>query len=96
MLLIVNVLADIIHLLKIVVLCDMFFLFQRRKLEYKGIHLGISVLVVSVISLCIYIFDHDVIESIAYVIAIILVLYALYREKFISVVFVGIWSAVAL
>lgn len=96
MLLTINVLADVIHLLKIVVLCDLFFLFQRRDPEHKGIYLGIASVVVSAISLCIHIFDYEVIELFVYIIAIILILYVLYREKATSVVFVAIWSVVAL
>lgn len=96
MLLSINVLADIIHLLKIVVLCDMFFAFPRRKLEHNRIYLSVAIVIMSVLSLFIHIFDNDEIEACVYIVAIVLMLCMLYRENLGRIVVVALWSIFAL
>lgn len=96
MLLCFNVLADIIHLMKIVLLCDMFFLFERRKQQYNKIYMSVAVAIMCGVSSFIHIYNNDEMETCIYILAIILMLCMLYKEKVYSVVVVALWSIFAL
>ena len=96
MLLSINVLADIIHLLKIIVLCDMFFAFQRRQLKHNRLYVSVAIVIMSVLSLLIHVFDNDEVETCIYIVTIVLMLCMLYREKVHSVIVVTLWSILAL
>ena len=77
----VYVLADIIHLVKIIVLCDMFFLLHRRDIKHKGALFAILGIVMSGVSVFIYKYDNDFIEFCIYVVALILMILLVYKEK---------------
>ncbi len=96
MALFICVLADIIHFLKILVTCNMFFSFQKRKLSHYRLIWGLVGSIVCVMSAFIYFYDNDIIETFIYVIVIILLIYLLHKEKFLNVLIVVIWMILAL
>ena len=92
----VCVLADIIHLVKTIILCDMFFEFRRRKFASKRLLLAVAGLAMSLVSIVIYIFDNHIMETFLYVIAIVLLMCMLYSEKLHIVIIVALWMVLAL
>lgn len=96
MMLFIHILADIIYLVKIIVLCDMFCLFQRRKLEHKRMWLMVSGVVMSGVSSFIYLYDNELIELMAYFVALIALIFLLYEEKLHSVLGVVMWIVLVL
>lgn len=92
----VYVLADIIHLVKIIVLCDMFFEFRRKELSNNRLLLAIASLVMSLISIFIYAYDNHILETFVYIIAIVILICLLYREKIYNVIIVVVWMILAL
>lgn len=85
------VLADIIHLFKVFIVCDMFFSFRRRTIEYKGIYFAIVGIVMSGISAFIYLYNNDVVELGIYIFALVLFLCMLYRENLQRTVVTVLW-----
>ena len=94
--LLIWVLADIIHFAKIIVVSEMFFSFQKRRLECVKHKLVFSVFAMIGMSAFIYFFDNHFIESFLYVVAIILFVYWLYGERLLSVTIVVTWMVLAL
>lgn len=92
----VYVLTDIVHLIKILVLCDMFFSLQRRDIEHKGIVLMVAGIIMSGTSAFIYYFNNDEIETVIYIVAIVFLIYLLYVERLMFVFAVTLWMTVAL
>lgn len=90
------VLADIIHMVKILVTCNMFFSFRKREFRNYGCALMFAGAIMGVISAVIYIYDNHIIETILYVITIILLLAMLYREKISSIIIVTFCMLIAL
>lgn len=85
------VLADIIHLVKIILLCDVLFEFRRRKIWDNRVLFGCIGFIVSILSIIIYTYDNEAVEIIAYIVAIMVLLSILYNEKVHSVAIVSIW-----
>lgn len=85
------VLADIIHLVKIILLCDGLFEFRRRKIWDNRVLFGCIGFIVSILSIIIYTYDNEAVEIIAYIVAIMVLLSILYNEKVHSVAIVSIW-----
>lgn len=94
--LLICVLADIIHFTKILVTCNLFFVFQKREFESKWLMLTIATLVLGGMSSAIYIWDNHILETFLYAITIIALLFMLYKEKIYSIVIVTIWMLFAL
>lgn len=92
----INVLADLIHLIKIVVLCDVFFEFHRRKIEYKKILLPIALTAMSGTSVFIHLYDNDLIETFVYIAALVLLIFLLYKEKLLGIFLMVVWGVMAL
>lgn len=92
----INVLADLIHLIKIVVLCDVFFEFHRRKIEYKKILLPIALIAMSGTSVFIHLYDNDLIETFVYIAALVLLIFLLYKEKLLGIFLMVVWGVMAL
>ena len=91
-----HVLADIILFINMLILCDMYFVFQTRNAKYNKAFIGISSGLVCAISIFIYLFDMDVIESLIYLITMVSVVFILYKENFFRVVIVVFWMLLAL
>ena len=77
----VHVLEDIIHLAKMIILLDVFFLFHKRELNHRGLLLYLSGLGMGVVSAFIYLHDNIVLESIVYFIVLIALTAMLYEES---------------
>lgn len=96
MVLLLCILADIIHFIKIIVACNMFFSFRRRKICHNPFVLTLVGGIVSIMSTFIYFYNNHIIETAIYLIVTILLIYLLYKEKIYSVVIVSIWIIFAL
>ena len=88
MALFIHVLADIIHLMKVIVLCDKFFSLPHRKWEHKRLMLVLSGLVIVATSTFIFIYNNDIIESLSYILVIMALVYLLYKEKISRIIIV--------
>ena len=91
-----SVFGDMVYLIKILVLCNVFFVFEkrvflRRKLVMAGV--GLIMCAASAIK---YICGEDILEKFVYVTLIILMIYLLYKEKILRVVPTTIWMIIAL
>lgn len=92
----IYVLADIIHLAKVLVLCNMFFPFRRRELEHKKIVWVAATTVMGVVSAFIYLYDNDDIEMFIYVVALVMLLHVFYRERTHIVLIATLWMILVL
>lgn len=88
----IYVLADIIHLIKMVLFCDGLFVLKRREIGENRIFLGIIGIIYGGLSVFIYRYENEAIEMLLYMIAIVVLLLVLYREKLFIVTVVAIWS----
>lgn len=87
----IYVAIDIIHLIKIILLCDKFFMFEKRESKHKGFMLTVNAMIMVAISVCIYLWDNDYVETVVYVMAICAMLCWMYKEKISSMVISSIW-----
>lgn len=85
----VQLLADTIHFMKMIVLCNLFFTLKKRGGKYNGLLTIFAGLIIMLTSAFIYIFDNDFIEIILYIIIFIGVLCVLYSEKIYYIVVVA-------
>ena len=90
MALIIYVLADIIHLVKILVLCNMFFALQKREGLYNKWMIMLAGCVMAITSVFIFIHENYIIETLIYAIVIIGLIFMLYSEKPSRVVIVAV------
>ena len=90
------VLADIIHMVKILLTCNVFFSFRKREFRRYGCALMMAGAIMGTMSAIIYIYDNHIIETILYVITIILLLVMLYREKIGNIIIVTFCMLIAL
>lgn len=84
--LLVYLLTDYIHFAKLIVLCNMFFVLQKRKVQHSGLMYLLASLVITATSVFIFFYDNDLIEILLYTVVIIGLSCALYQEKFYNVV----------
>lgn len=88
------VIADIILVINMFLLCEIFLRLRKKKWIYnKAIWLVASVFMV-VVSLLIHLWDHDIIETIIYVLAICLLMFVFYKEKVFTIFFSTVWVIV--
>ncbi len=92
----VCLLTDISIFIQMVILCDMFFVFQKREEKNNKKRLVIAGLIMSMVSLIIYICRDYVIETVIYIMLITLLLCMLYSEKFTNIALVSTWLIFAL
>lgn len=92
----IYVLADIIHLAKVLVLCNMFFSFCRRELEHKKIVWVAATTVMGGVSAFIYLYDNDDIEMFIYIVALVMLLHLFYREKTQIILIATLWMILVL
>ncbi|MBQ6815414.1 MAG: GHKL domain-containing protein [Lachnospiraceae bacterium] len=88
----VFVIADILHLIKIIFLCDKLFMFKKRENKQKILMMIVATM--SCISIGIYLGDNDGIETIIYIVSICIMLIFLYNEKISSILISSIWIIV--
>ena len=85
------VVTDIIHLIKIILLCNMFFMFEKRYNNRKKIVVVFSVIFTALSSCITYLCDNKVIGTIVYLLSIIIIMSVFYKEKITSLVMYAIW-----
>ena len=84
------VFTDIIHFLKIIITCDLFFSFQKRDLKHIKMVWAIAMLSVGCVSATIYIHDNHILETFLYIAVMMIIIYILYQEKILNVIFITI------
>lgn len=92
----VHVLADMIHLAKIIILFDVFFVFHKRVFDHRRLILCLMGLGMGGVSAFIYCHNNIFLEMIVYFIALTALTAVLYEEKIHYVVVVIIWALFAL
>lgn len=92
----VCLLTDIVTFIQMVILCDMFFSFQKREEKHNIKRWAIASLSMSIVSVLIFICKKDVMETIIYIMLITLLLYMLYSEKITNIALVSTWLIFAL
>lgn len=85
------VLTDIIHMLTILLLCEMVFRFDKSKNVYKVWMWLVVVLATLGVSIGIYLGDHPIIEALAYTIIVCFALCLIYKGKVMSIVLSALW-----
>lgn len=92
----INIIADIIHFLKIFLVCDMYFFFERKRFRHKWIMLTLTNTIVAGMSVFVYMYDNYFIEALIYTLTIILLLCIFYKEAIYTIVITTIWTIFAL
>lgn len=87
----IYLIADLMHLVKIILLCNMIFMFKKRESKHKKTVLIVIAIVMIGISLGIYLWNNDTIETIVYILAVCIMLCYLYDEKFSSMITSSVW-----
>lgn len=86
-------LADILHLLKILMFCDMFFSFRKRQIEHKAIFWAAVGIIMSGVSAFIYLYDNDDLELGVYILTLVIFFCLLYRGSRKRIVVTVLWIA---
>jgi len=92
----VHVLADMIHLAKIIILLDVFFEFHKRQLNHRRLLLYLAGLVIGGVSVFIYFDNNVIVELVVHFIVLTALTALLYEEKIYYIVVVMIWMISAL
>lgn len=91
-----SVMGDMVHLIKILVLCNVFFVFEKRVFLHRKLVMAGVGLIMCAASAIKYICGEDILEKFVYITLIILMIYLLYKEKILRVVTTTIWMIIAL
>lgn len=91
-----SVMGDMVHLVKILVLCNVFFVFEKRVFLHRKLVMAGVGLIMCAASAIKYICGEDILEKFVYITLIILMIYLLYKEKILRVVTTTIWMIIAL
>lgn len=84
---IIYVLADVLHFLKILCFCDLIFMFHKRKrISFMSLFIGMMAL-----SVCFYSIKANLISSLVYIVVLCLAIYMIYDEKRYVLLFCGLW-----
>ena len=86
------IIADIIHFFTFFVVCDMFFGFERKRVEHKWLIRMLNCINVVGVSAFVYMYDNYFIEMLIYIIAIIFWLLICYKEAIHTIVVTAIWT----
>jgi len=92
----VYVLADIIHLAKMIILLDVFFAFRKRELNHRRLILYLAGLGMGGVSAFIYFQNNITVDLVVHFIVLITMTALLYEEKIHYVVVVIIWTSFAM
>ncbi len=85
---IMYVLTDALHLLKIIILCDLIFMFRKRKRKYVTV---VSTAVMLILSLLLHIYNNDMISFVSFLITLCLYICLIYDEKIYELIISSIW-----
>lgn len=83
-----SVLTDLIHLLKLSLLCDLFFQFKRQKDKTKYFII-LSVMISTSVGM--YLYDNDFIEMLVYIVVICISICMLHSEKMYIKIISALW-----
>lgn len=86
------ILADIIHYLTIIIVCDMFFGFKRKKVKHEWLMQILNYMAVAGISAFVYLYNNYYVELPMYILTIILLLFIHYKEALHIIVVTAIWT----
>lgn len=96
MALFVHVLADMIHLAKMIILLDVFFAFRKRELNHRRLVLCLAGLAMGGVSAFIYFQNNITVDLVVHFIVLTTMTALLYEEKIHYVVVIIIWVSFAL
>lgn len=82
------VLTDALHLLKIVILCDLIFMFRKRKAKYIIV---VSTNGMLILSLLLHIYNDDIISFVSFFIALCIYICLIFDEKTYELIISGVW-----
>lgn len=82
------VLTDALHLLKIVVLCHLIFMFRKRKTKYIIV---VSTTGMLILSLLLHIYNNDIVSFVSFLIALCIYICLIYDEKIYELIISGVW-----
>ena len=87
------ILADIIHIIKLVLIGSIFFKFQLR-IQKKNIFLYIVVILVMLsASVLIFFIENSFLKLVVYLVSVVGMFLAIYREQIVKLVFFSMWSS---
>lgn len=92
----VHVLADMIHLAKMIILLDVFFAFRKRELNHRRLLLCLAGLAMGGVSAFIYFHNNSYFEMMVHLIVLTALITMLYEEKIYYIAVVIIWMIFAL
>ncbi len=84
-------LTDILHFVKILIICSMFFRFQKREFKYNIIITMLVCVTLVATSVLIFILQKDFLETLLYILLIVSLVYLIYEEKIQSIVAITLW-----
>ena len=88
------IVADIIHIINMLFFCEIFFRYEKRKVASNKLVWGTIVLISALVSLTIYLWNNDIVETAIYLITVFVLFCCLYEEKISSVIIVALWIIV--
>lgn len=88
------IITDIVHMMGVVLLCEMFFRFEKREIIYNKFMQIALVLFIVVVSAGLYLDSNDIFEFIVYIFAICVTLCCLCNEKIYITIIGAIWIMV--
>lgn len=92
----VYLIADIVHLIKIIIICNMFFKLKKSDNNYNGRMLTVAAVVMLIVSVFTYLCDNKAIGILAYIVTIVVLLSILYKEKVSRITIFTIWIIFAM
>ena len=92
----VCVLTDIIHFVKIIIICSMFFFLRRREWGHNRLILPSVGAIAVAMSSVIYFIENPIIDVFIYIMSIIMLMIMLYEEKMYRIIIITLWLLFAL
>jgi len=88
------IVADIIHIINMFLFCEIFFRYKKRKVAYNKLVWGIVALISACVSLVIYLWNNDIVETAIYFMTVFVLFCCLYEEKISGVIIAALWIIV--
>lgn len=85
------VLADMIHIVKIILIGDMFFMFRMRENKYKKNRIAIIMLAMFILSIGIYKSENIILNAVIYIVSVLAFICYLYRERIVKIILSTVW-----
>ncbi len=87
----IGVLGDILHISKIILICSLFFEFDRRNGKYQKIRILVVTLMMFCVSVYIYKSNNVKLNAIVYLLSVIIIIINLYKEKISKIILFSVW-----